>query len=151
MRLADAPQVKAIHVMCTINALCLSSLATFLHGMITVRQTAKTEISFTLNILRFPSFQSPLVLPMEKRMEHVDSLNKMLLATNGLISDMEHEHVVRLMQYLLTATAPHEGASPLLELEKDFKRFYTQYDQRRGKDLVKTFPELKDWYDDIRL
>ena len=84
-------------------------------------------------------------------MEHVDSLNKMLLATNGLISDMEHEHVVRLMQYLLTATAPHEGASPLLELEKDFKRFYKQYDERRGKDFATTFPELKDWYDDIRL
>ena len=151
MRLADAPQVKAIHVMCTINALCLSSLATFLHGMITVRQTAKTEISFTLNILRFPSFQSPLVLPMEKRMEYVDSLDKMLLTTNGLISDMEHEHVARLMQYLLTATAPHEGASPAPELEKDFKRFYTQYDQRRGKDFAATFPELKEWYDGIRL
>jgi hypothetical protein len=64
---------------------------------------------------------------------------------------MEHEHVVRLMQYLLTATAPHEGASPLLELEKDFKRFYKQYDQRRGKDFDKTFPELKEWYDGIQL
>ena len=151
MRLTNAPQVKAVHVMCTINALCLSSLATFLHGMITVRQSTNTEMSFTLNILRFPSFQSPLVLPMEKRIEYVDSLDKMLLTTDGLISDMEHEHVARLMQYLLTATAPHEGASSAPELEKDFKRFYTQYDQRRGKDFGKTFPELKEWYDDIQL
>ena len=82
-------------------------------------------------------------------MEHVDSLNKMLLATNGLISDMEHEHVVRLMQYLLTATAPHEGASPLLELEKDFKRFYTQYDQRRSKDFHTAFPNLSEWYNEL--
>jgi hypothetical protein len=151
MRLANAPQIKAVHVMCTINALCLSSLATFLHGMITVRKTAKAEMSFTLNILRFPSFQSPLVLPLEKRVEYVDSLDKLLLATNDSLSDMEHEHIARLMQYLLNATAPHEGASPVPELEKDFKRFYTQYDQRRGKDFAKMFPEFKEWYDDIQL
>ena len=151
MRLANAPQIKAVHVMCTINALCLSSLSKFLHGMITVRRTAKAEMSFTLNILRFPSFQSPLVLPLEARQKCVDDLDKLLLTVNDLISDMEHEHIARLMRYLVTAESPHEGASPMSELEKDFKRFYTQYDARRGKDFAKTFPEFKEWYDGIQL
>jgi organic radical activating enzyme len=151
VRVANAPQIKAVHVMCTINALCLSSLSKFLHGMITVRRTARAEMSFTLNILRFPSFQSPLVLPLEARQKCVDDLDKLLLTVNDLISDMEHEHIARLMRYLITAESPHEGASPMPELEKDFKRFYMQYDARRGKDFAKTFPEFKDWYDSIQL
>jgi hypothetical protein len=33
----------------------------------------------------------------------------------------------------------------------DFQQFYTQYDQRRGKDFVTAFPSLKTWFNnDIR-
>ena len=35
-------------------------------------------------------------------------------------------------------------------LEKDFKQFFTQYDKRRGKDFVSTFPRLKNWYESIQ-
>jgi hypothetical protein len=31
----------------------------------------------------------------------------------------------------------------------DFKSFYTQYDKRRNKSFVKTFPELEDWYNSL--
>jgi hypothetical protein len=34
-------------------------------------------------------------------------------------------------------------------LQRDFKNFYQQYDQRRGKDFVKAFPALADWYSNI--
>mgnify|MGYP003352662687 CR=1 FL=1 len=64
---------------------------------------------------------------------------------------MEREHVTRLITYLTEATSPHDGASLNEDLIKDFKRFYTQYDARRGKDFGTAFPELKDWYDGIRL
>jgi hypothetical protein len=33
----------------------------------------------------------------------------------------------------------------------DFKSFFTQYDSRRGKDLLKTFPGLTNWYNSIEL
>jgi hypothetical protein len=42
--------------------------------------------------------------------------------------------------------SPHEGAADLAVLQQDFKQFYTQYDVRRGKDFVSTFPELANWY-----
>jgi hypothetical protein len=35
------------------------------------------------------------------------------------------------------------------ELAKDFKSFFTEYDRRRGKNLVQTFPRLADWYNSI--
>jgi hypothetical protein len=152
-RLQKAPQVKSIHVMCTINALCLNTLGDFLSGLIVVRaeQGNEKDLNFTLNILRFPSFQSALVLPYEMREMFAEKLERQLTFMDHKISDMEREHIARLILYLVTATAPHEGASPVTELEKDFKRFYTQYDARRGKDFAKTFPELKDWYDGIQL
>ena len=33
----------------------------------------------------------------------------------------------------------------------DFKSFYTQYDVRRNKSFVETFPELADWYNSIEI
>jgi hypothetical protein len=47
---------------------------------------------------------------------------------------------------LRTAKNPHEGASQIDILEKDFKNFYEQYDQRRGKNFYEVFPDLEDWY-----
>ena len=149
--LLAAPQVKAVHVMCTINALCLSKLTKLLGWITMARQDSRKDISFTLNILRFPSFQSLAVLPETLRQEAAHGLEKFLYSHDKFLTDMEREHLVRLIHYILTTTSPHEGASPIPELEKDFKRFYTQYDQRRNKDFGNTFPELKDWYDDIQL
>jgi hypothetical protein len=31
----------------------------------------------------------------------------------------------------------------------DFKSFYVQYDIRRNKNFVATFPELEDWYNSL--
>jgi hypothetical protein len=36
-------------------------------------------------------------------------------------------------------------------LLNDFKQFYQQYDQRRGKDFVTTFPNLREWYESIQV
>jgi hypothetical protein len=37
------------------------------------------------------------------------------------------------------------------KLLNDFKQFYTQYDQRRGKNFALTFPTLNSWYDSIQI
>jgi hypothetical protein len=55
---------RAVHVMCTINALCLDSLDTFLDQLVRLKKVyGRERVNFTLNILRFPSFQSALILP----------------------------------------------------------------------------------------
>ena len=35
------------------------------------------------------------------------------------------------------------------KLSKFFKNYYLQYDKRRGKNFVETFPELGEWYNGI--
>ena len=141
--------VRAVHVMCTINALCLDSLPNFLNHMLELKHLyGKDFPSFTLNILRFPSFQSPLVLPVEIRTRYQHTLAAWLNinASNKLLHEHEINQVQRLIDYLDVVKTPHSDAFDMPKLHNDFKQFYTQYDQRRGKDLGEAFPTLKPWY-----
>ena len=137
--------IRGLHVMCTVNALCLESLPQFLDTMIALKEEHGRDFpNFSLNILRFPSFQSPLVLPLETRQRHADRLNEFLAKHTGY--DYLHEHEInqtqRLIKYLVESPAPAD----LPGLQHDFKKFYQQYDQRRGKDFASTFPALKEFY-----
>jgi len=153
-RLLDSDKFQGIHVMCTINALCLDSLDSLLDCILNWKlEYGKQAISFTLNILRFPSFQSPLVLPTELK-THYKTVLETWLANNGDNRHLhEHEinHLQRLVDYLDVVKTPHSEAFEMPKLLNDFKQFYTQYDQRRGKDFGLAFPNLKTWYDSIQL
>lgn len=148
-RLLDSGQFRGIHVMCTINALCLSTLDQLLECIVNWKlEYGRDAISFTLNILRFPSFQSPLILPDNLRTKYRDQLADFMVRHKGYNYLHEHEinHLMRLINYLDIVKTPHEGAVAQSILQRDFKNFHTQYDQRRGKDFCSTFPELADWY-----
>jgi hypothetical protein len=101
--------------------------------------------------LRFPSFQSALVLPNALRTHHQDQLAKIMIKYKGssLLHEHEYNHIQRLIDYLDVVKTPHSEAFEMPKLLNDFKQFYTQYDQRRGKDLVKAFPHLAEWYNDL--
>ena len=138
-----------IHNMCTINALCLESLPEFLEKLVWFKDTKNTygvSMNFTLNILRFPSFQSPLVLPDDLRNKFKLDLEKFLRQFGSLLEEMEINQLQRLVDYLDVVKTPHAGAAEREKLQKDFKIFYSQYDKRRGKDFEKTFPIIGEWY-----
>jgi len=154
VQLIETRRLRSLHVMCTINALCLESLPEFLTQLLTWKsQYGENFPNFTLNILRFPSFQSPLVLPQELRDKYRVNLQSWLNTFENHVFLHPHEknHVQRLIDYLDTVKTPHSDSFDLPILQKDFKRFYQQYDQRRGKDFIKTFPALADWYGSIQI
>jgi len=141
-----------IHNMCTINALCLESLPEFLEKMVWFKSASKVygpTINYTLNILRFPSFQSPLVLPDDLRNKFKDGLVKFLNSNEKHLEHMEVNQTQRLIDYLDVVKTPHAGAAEQSKLQKDFKAFYSQYDKRSGKDFAKTFPIIGEWYNGI--
>jgi hypothetical protein len=151
-RLLSSGQFRGIHVMCTINALCLSSLDQLLECIVKWKlEYGRDAISFTLNILRFPSFQSPLVLPDHLRTRYRDQLATFMVRHKGYSYLHEHEwnHVQRLVDYLDVVKTPHSDAFDRPKLLNDFKQFFSQYDQRRDKDFATAFPELKEWYDEL--
>jgi organic radical activating enzyme len=147
-------QVRTLNCMCTINALCLESLPDFLTRMMNWKHTYGIDFpNFTLNILRFPSFQSPLVLPEELRRRHKEKLQKWLdtWGSDKLLHLHEKNHVRRLIDYLDTVKTPHNETFDMLRLLNDFKLFYQQYDQRRSKNFTTTFPKLAEWYESIQI
>ena len=143
-------RLRGLHVMCTINALCLISLPEFLWSIVKLKKKyGKDAINFSLNILRFPSFQSPLVLPMEFRQQAVEELIRVHAANAHNLHEFEVNQVERLFNYLNEVDSPHSGAVSKEILQRDFKNFYEQYDQRRGKNFRETFPQLAEWYDTL--
>jgi organic radical activating enzyme len=153
-RLLDSGQFRGIHVMATINALCLSTLDQLLECIMNWKlEYGRDAISFTLNILRFPSFQSPLVLPDAQRIVYRQRLETWLAdwADSEFIHEHEVNHTQRLIDYLDVVKTPHSDAFEMPRLLNDFRQFYSQYDQRRSKDFGTAFPELKEWYDSIQI
>jgi hypothetical protein len=148
--LLDSGRLRGLHVMCTINALCLLSLSEFLWSIIKLKQKyGRDSINFSLNILRFPSFQSPLILPLDLRKEFAHELGRFGNAAREHLHEYEFNQLDRLIEYLNNVDSPHSGALSREVLQRDFKNFYEQYDQRRGKDFRHTFPQLAEWYDTL--
>ena len=147
--LLEHEHIRAVHVMCTINALCLETLPEFLTQLVKLKKVYGTQrVNFTLNILHFPSFQSPLVL----------SPSLLLAARNQLImweesvsnrsacQEFELNHVRRLIDYLKIVRTLHSDTFDMPKLHNDFRQFFDQYDIQRNKNFNSTFPNLKEWY-----
>ena len=152
--LLEHDSIKAVHCMCTINALCLERLPHLLYQLLELKQIyGRERVNFTLNILRFPSFQSALILPTKIRTQHKDQLQDFWNRNQNNPYMHEHElnHLQRLIDYLDVVKTPHSDTFDMPKLHNDFKQFFTQYDQRRGKNFKQTFPILADWYNDIQV
>ena len=154
IKLMTSGQLRGLHVMCTINALCLDTLPDLLTVFMRWKHDYGQDFpNFTLNILRFPSFQSPLVLPDNIRTQHRIQLEQWLeqWAADPMLQEHERHHVERLIDYLDVVKTPHSDAFDLPKLHNDFKQFYSQYDLRRGRNFARTFSKLKKWYNDIQV
>jgi hypothetical protein len=152
--LLEHDHIRAVHVMCTINALCLDSLDTFLDQLVRLKKVyGRERVNFTLNILRFPSFQSPLVLPEHLKLYYRNRLIQWMIKHKD--REYMHEHEInqtnRLINYLDQVKTPHSESFEMPKLYNDFKQFYTQYDQRRNKNFQDTFKNLTAWYDSIQV
>ena len=127
--LCESGRLRELHVMCTINALCLESLPEFLDQLVEwKKQYGKDFPNFTLNILRFPSFQSALVLPENIKTLHKNRLVSWLSTHQNQDYLHEHEinHVLRLIDYLDVVKSPHSHSFDMRKLHNDFKQFYSQ-------------------------
>lgn len=151
-------KVTSSNVMLTINALCLYSITEFMDEVLDIKQQYGSEFHglMSFNILRFPSFQSVVTLPINYRTERADHLEKWLIENwvkkpkshhgRGLLHQMEYDGIRRLIVYLRNVNEGHDNTSSLDSRQRDFKTFYTQYDQRRGKSFVTAFPQLANWF-----
>tara|TARA_B100001057_G_scaffold111122_1_gene109219 strand:+ start:1570 stop:2964 length:1395 start_codon:yes stop_codon:yes gene_type:complete len=145
------------HCMCTINALCLETLPDLVERIIKKRKEYGMRFAvMSFNILRFPSFQSALVLPDNIKLRHVDRLKQLrktyapkLLNRTDCFHEFELGQLDRLIEYIQVVDKPHSEGFDMPRLHNDFRKFYQQYDIRRNKNFPKTFPELEEWYETL--
>jgi hypothetical protein len=165
-RLHTEGNIKKTHMMMTINSLCLASITEFMDEILQFKRDHKTVYpTMSLNILRFPSFQSCAMLPTSIRQKYRDKLQAWLdeqiakdekvdMGTGPwgwpILTPIEREQTQRLIDYLDVIKTPHKNVKDMAQQHLDFKNFYTQYDVRRGKDFRATFPEeFVNWFDSI--
>jgi organic radical activating enzyme len=151
VRILSDGNCHGVHIMMTINSLCLFSITDFFDEIFELKKQFGKNPTVSVNLLRFPSFQSPLALPdhikdyCRENLEQWFEKNK----NNPLMHEFERASIERLIDYLITVDAPHRRTSNKITLWRDFKSFYQQYDQRRGK-TISVFPSiLTDWLDQI--
>ncbi len=151
--LLQSNRLRQLHVMCTINSLCLETLTEFLSLTLEWRKKYETQLSCSLNIQRFPSFQSAIVLPFEVREQYSQKLQVWLdeNRTSPLIHGHEIEQVERLIDYLKVIEIPHGEGFDRQQHQSEYKSFYSQYDVRRGKNFEETFKNslLINWYKNL--
>ena len=150
-RLIEEGNLSRLHVMCTVNALCLDSLDSLIDWMVALKEKYGKEFpNFTLNILRFPSFQSAVVLPDSIKQTAINKLKYQAKIYKDLLHEHEYNQIHRLIDYLDVVKTPHAGADSIDRLQQDFKHFYKQYDKRRNKDFTNTFSEeMVAWYNEL--
>ena len=153
-RLLKEGNVKTINCMMTINSLCLFSITDFMDEMLKLKKKYNTSSpNCSFNILRFPSFQSIVTLPKHIRLERAGHIEKWVNdnydgGSNHFL-DWERDGMLRMVAYIREVEAGHNHTSSIESRERDFKSFYSQYDIRRNKNFLETFPMLKEWWDSI--
>lgn len=152
---ANPEKFRALTIMMTINSLSLFSIVEFLEDMKILKiKYGHHRPNVDLNILRWPSFMSPLVLPDEIKMILHTKLSNWYSENkdSNLFNSGEKAQLERLIDYIEVVKRGHNRTELDMDLQfHDFKSFYTQYDIRRNKSFVETFPELADWYNSIEI
>ena len=146
---------RAVTIMMTINNLCLFSITDFFDDMMELKSKyGHHRPNISLNMLRWPSFMSPLQFPDEIKKE-LHSKLKVWYDKNKnskLFLEGEMNQIQRLLDYIEVVEKGHiTTTDDKTLLFSDFKSFFTQYDKRRGKNLLETFPQLTDWYNQIEI
>ena len=151
-RMLTEGNCNGINIMMTINSLCLFSITEFLDEVYKLKELTQSRTpTVSVNLLRFPSFQSPLALPNHIKDHCHANLSTWWEKRKNDIGwhEFEKASIERLIDYLVTVDAPHRRTSNPVTLWRDFKTFYAQYDKRRGKD-INVFPAiLTDWINSI--
>jgi organic radical activating enzyme len=155
VKVIENANIRQVVIMMTINSLCLFSITEFLDDMLKLKKqygTHKPIVDF--NILRWPSFMSPLTLPDDIKYELHGKLSMWWRKhkKNPLINMHEGAQIERLIDYIEVVNRGHNTTELDMEMQfHDFKSFYTQYDIRRNKNFQATFPEIADWYDSLEV
>jgi organic radical activating enzyme len=166
----NSPLIKnPIFIMGTVNAPAVDGFLGFLNWVKEQKEAAGSPgaVNYSITPVRFPTYQNLFILPMELRQQYSQEIRDYMHDPDNLkwFNEYDLVNINRFIHYVATAEVPHKEVKigwdkdkdfdkenrtfDVDELSKDFKSFFTQFDQRRGNSFVETYPRLADWYNAI--
>jgi len=174
-RVLAHPSIGRVGLLTSPSAPVIDGFGEFLYWVLEKKKNLPSDrLWLSVNPVRFPTFQSIVVLPYELRKKYTDEVESFLAQpdVNKFFNSFDLDQVRRFHAYLSNIRDPHKELAPgqdnsnsisfdnktydnqtdLIEQQKlqaDFKSFFKQYDQRRNKDFITAFPNLSDWYNTL--
>lgn len=132
-----------VNLMCTYNVLCVTNFQSLLHKVIEWRKEyGKEAVSFDTPYLKEPPHWMINILPSEF-LKYQESTLKFIQDNQQWFTGVEYEKFKRVTDYMRENPVSEDK---IRQGRRDFYVFFTENDKRLGTDLLKTFPEYKEFY-----
>ena len=156
--LKEIPQLTVI-VMSTYNALSVPNYKELIKNVYKLKEEYHnphryygSSIMLDSSYLRWPKHQSVKILGSEwnhmikEQMQLMDFYEQTRVGLDGYgFTEIELNKLNRIYDWILV----EENEDELKTNRKDFKKFFTEHDLRRGTDFIKVFPEFESFYKTI--
>ena len=151
--LTEIPERNSITFIVTMNNLSVTTLDSLFAGILGLRKTySKTyqRVWFDTPVLRQPAWQSLQILP-ESYADRLELLWAWMVRQTETPADRFHGfkdyEVVRLDRDIAWMRSGQDMPQSQRQRHMaDFYRFFSEHDRRRGTDFLKTFPDMKTWW-----
>ena len=144
---------NSIHIMMTISALSIWTIVPFMEDIMTLRKELNNNYlcSLSLNILRFPSFQSINVISEPYKIQLAVELEQFAERRKDMLSESEVNQILRVASYLRNVDKSYEDTDTSENKTNDFIHFVEQYAERRSMKIEEYFPEsFIEWFNTFK-
>ena len=150
--LTEVPNYSSLTFIITMNNLSATSLDKLFAGILGLRKVYSTDyqrVWFDTPVLREPAWQSLQILP-ESYVERLELLWAWMIRQIETeeepfkgFKDYELHRLDRDIAWMRSAQLTDHSRA-----KADFYRFFSEHDRRRGTDFLKTFPEMRSWWEE---
>lgn len=148
-----SPHINGMYVMMTISLLGIWTVDKFVKQIVEWKKEVNDKHAFfmSVNILRFPSFQSVTMLPQTIKEDLANRIEKVMKEEYDWINDLERNQLKRLLIYLRRVDSSMEDVDAYSKKRNDLINFVDQYAVRRNKPIEEYMPkEFNDWYQELK-
>ena len=152
--LTEVPSYNSLTFIVTMNNLSVTSLENLFAGILGLRNTYSQtyqRVWFDTPVLREPAWQSLQILP-EAYADKLEHLWAWMIRQTEQPEDPFHgfkDYEIARLDRDIAWMRAGQGQDHS-QAKADFYRFFSEHDRRRGTDFLKTFPEMKAWWEECR-
>ena len=151
-KLHNSGKMRTINIMMTISVLSIWGVKDFLEEIIRWRKFLGTRQQFFLsvNILRFPSFQSINMLPADTKLQLALEIEEAVKNAGEWLKESEISSFNRLTLYLKNINKSYEDSDTKENKIHDLKTFLLAYEKRRNMPMLEYMPDrFNNWFKSI--